>query len=366
MLRPVATSLTLIFLALASVACTSRSATHVADTPYAVSHLELDKLGYRPGWSSQVVLTSGSQVVGAQVLGDLTIVVEHPANIVTAFDTANGAIKWKAQAGQAGEKIYGPYRYRNTILVNTDRQLWGFNANDGKTVMNGNLRSVVQTEPALADELAIFGGADGRVFAIDVTSAQIAWEYKMVTALKAKPLTVSNGVFVADAAGVYAMLDADSGDLLWRGRTFGEIVANPGTDRLRVYVPSTDQSLYALDRTSGRDRWAPFRASVPLTESPLVMDREIFLPLPGVGMVALQNGTGRELWRSDLKALPLAMVGRDLLVRDDQQMYLLSPADGKVITAADAPGLVMLLVAPNSRLVAINKDGRVTQMLKQP
>ena len=42
MLRSVAASLTLTFFVFASVACTSHNMTDTADTPYAVSHLELE------------------------------------------------------------------------------------------------------------------------------------------------------------------------------------------------------------------------------------------------------------------------------------------------------------------------------------
>lgn len=365
MLRFVAAVLLMSLVVFTTSACRSQSTTKTQVPPgaYAMSYLEMEEIGYRPGWNAQTLVNPGSRIVGAAVLGPYFTVVEHPANIVTTFDLKTGDMLWKMSAGQPGEKIYGPYQYKDRIMVNTDRQLWAFDAKSGELRIIGDFNSVVRTEPAMSERLAIFGGADGKAFAIDVTTAQKPWEYQMAASFRAKPLKVANGVFVADVAGVYAMLDELTGNLLWRGRTFGPIVADPAADTIRIYIPSEDRALYALDRTSGRDRWTPFRAPMALTESPLAASRDVFLPLPGEGLVALQAGTGREIWRKPLLVKPEGVVGRFLFARDDQSIYKINPADGDVLATAAAPLLAKFVIAPENRLIVVSNDGIVTEMV---
>lgn len=367
MLRSVAAVLAMILIVISTSACRSQSRTQSStpDAPiaYAMSYMEMEEIGYRPGWNARTVVNPGSRIVGAAILGSYLTVIEHPANIVTTFDLNSGEMLWKMSAGQPGEKIYGPYAYEDRIMVNTDRQLWAYDAKSGERKIIADFQSVVRTEPAMAERLAVFGGADGKAFAIDVTTGQKPWEYQMAASFRAKPLKASNGVFVADIAGVYAMIDDLTGNMLWRGRTFGPIVADPAADAIRIYVPSEDRSMYALDRTSGRDRWSPFRAEMPLTQAPLAGSRDVFLPLPGEGLVALQAGTGREIWRKPLMVKPEGLVGRFLYARDKDMIYKINPGDGDVLATAKAPLLAKFLIAGDSRLIVVSNDGIVTEMI---
>lgn len=341
----------------------TKTAEPQAKVPYAIPYQEMDKIGYRAGWSTDSAVNPGNQVTKAAVLGDYVSIVETPSNVLSTFDRKNGQLLWKGQAGRPGERIHGPYMYENLILVNTDWQIWGYDAKTGELVTMSDLKSVVRAAPAMQERIAVFGGTDGTAFAIDVTTGQIIWRYDLTSAFHAKPLAAINGAFVADSSGVYAMLDFLTGELLWRGRVFGAITANPSADAQRIYLPSMDRSMYALDRTSGRDRWSPFRSNIPLSKPALVELREVFLPLPGYGLTALRAATGEEIWRKPLLVDPIAVVGPNLFARDPDEIFVINPSDGEVKAQAMVPLLAELLVTENDRLIAVTKDGILTQMV---
>ena len=347
MLRSVAVVSALVLTVLSLTACQNGG---MNASPYAIDYLELENIDYRTGWASEVAVTPGSKVTQADLLGDVIVTLEQPSNIATAFNAKTGELIWKATVGEKTEPVYGPYRYENRICINTDRQMWCFNAKTGERMMIGNLRAIVKAQPAMVERLAIFGGADGRVFAFDVTTAQKIWEYQLAAATVTKPLAVGSGnAFVVDSGGVYALLHAVTGELLWRGRTFGSVVADPTSDSIRIYIPSTDRTLYAIDRTSGRDRWNPYRAEVPLTQSPLAGARDVFLPLPGKGLVDLRAGDGHQNWESDLQVQPIALLGPTLLARDSKVVYTLNAGTGEITGQAKAQGNADRYGVPLSR-----------------
>lgn len=360
-LRVASLSLIAAFVTLA-LGCETPSPQTPKTWPYPVSPAQAEILGYDIGWSTDVSGYTGSEVTYADVLGDVVVTIEEPDNIVTAVDAKTGKFLWKASAGKPGEKVYGPYRHEDRILVNTDRKMWAYDRDSGKILDVFRLRSIVDHDPALLGAMAFFGGADGRAFAINVTTGQKPWEYQMTAAFDARPLVVGDNVFVADGAGVYAMLDGYTGNVLFRGRAFGPVVADPTADTVRVYVPSRDQALYALDRNTGRDRWTPYRTTMPLTYSALPDNRHVFLPLPGKGLVALESATGNVAWQNEVPSQPVGIVREKLLAKSPGSLALMEVDTGRLLATAKTDTLAAVRITDDQRLYLVGRDGKIVQL----
>src|SRR5690606_2682791 len=123
--------------------------------------------------------------------------------------------------------------------------------------------------PAMLGEYAIFGGGGGRIFAHDIVTGFAKWQYTLPSEIKVSPVVSGQAVFAVDSSGVFAQLDGASGRLMWKGRAFAPVTAAPAIGNA-IYLASHDQTLYALDRLSGGDRWK-FRETEPLKHSPVVM-----------------------------------------------------------------------------------------------
>jgi outer membrane protein assembly factor BamB len=110
----------------------------------------------------------------------------------------------------------------------------------------------VQGAPALYENLAIFTGTGGRVWAVNRTSAQIVWQFAAPTARYATVTQAEGfGQFVYIDGGderTYALRAAD-GSMVWSadGGATRDLLA---TEK-RVYVPS-GATIWILDRADGR------------------------------------------------------------------------------------------------------------------
>lgn len=144
----------------------------------------------------------------------------------------------------------------------------------------------ISARPALWEDAVYFGGEDGAVYAVSAAAREPIW-----------PLP--DGVF----------------------RTGAAIVADLAVDAENVYVASTDNKLYALNRNNGRIRWQYF-AGAALRTGPAVTSDTVYQYVPGTGLVALDRvGTEsirRPRWIADDATQLLAVDDRNAYVRTRQ------------------------------------------------
>ena len=133
-------------------------------------------------------------------------------------------------------------------------------------------------------------------------------------------------------------------------------------NRRSILIPSLDHSLYAIETVSGRDRWI-YRTTVPLSEPVTPLDTELYVRVPGTGLVALDWREGNEMWvmKRDARAL----------TNLDQKRVLMH-ADGRLVTVERSTGLPLeeveidpvrhILPAEDSTLILIGHRGRVSRI----
>ncbi len=104
------------------------------------------------------------------------------------------------------------------------------------------------SSPALAGDLAYVGDHNGRLYAIDVKTGKLDWEYQ-TEASKKDPikLLAADGALNQEA---FTPIFGDFEDMyidMYRFMSIGAIVSSPVVDKGVVYFGSMDGSLYALD-----------------------------------------------------------------------------------------------------------------------
>jgi outer membrane protein assembly factor BamB len=232
-------------------------------------------IGYTPAWSSDLGVPRRDRLTQIEILDDMIVSVETPSNVVSAVALRDGAPLWKSVVGEPGVRLFNPIRSGRYIFVASENRMYTLLADSGQQELWNPLKSPVDVGPALVNTYAIFGGSNGQVFAQDVIAGASRWAYALTSGVVARPVPALPGnVVVADGGGVYAMLDATSGKAIWRGRTFGRISARPAVTGGTVYVASEDQTLYAVLRATGADRWK-YRAAAPLTQDPLALGNSV-------------------------------------------------------------------------------------------
>lgn len=204
------------------------------------------------------------------------------------------------------------------------------NAANGQVVWMQNVSDRIDVSPLqIKNSIMTVACADGRIYGINIADGHI--DYMVQTDSKITALEpVSDGrgeniYAIADKQRVLA-LNAMTGDLNWRGDTYGEATNSPLVTKNLVIAPTSDgvlSKLWAFD-TSGALRWMSTYDHV----SSLASADEYIAMAQGSVVTLLRADTGEAVHYWQLKESPAALKlvaqhGR-LIVRTDS---------GEVLTA---------------------------------
>ncbi|MFC2057214.1 PQQ-binding-like beta-propeller repeat protein [Chloroflexota bacterium] len=106
-------------------------------------------------------------------------------------------------------------------------------------------RTATSSPVVVGDTLYV--GADNKLFAIDLQSQQIRWEFVTEGAIKSSPAVAGSAVFVGSEDGRLYAVEAASGEKLWDFLTGDKISSSPAVANGIVYIGSHDGSLYAIE-----------------------------------------------------------------------------------------------------------------------
>lgn len=331
-----------------------------AQTPQSFDPLALRDMGLTTRWIHTVSTVGKAGITDLELLGDRLIAVEGPSNMVTVLDLDTGELVWKKKVGLALENLFKPLRRGDRVYVNSETRIFTLDADTGELVGVAKLASLVASGAVLYNEYAIFGAANGTLFAHDVEAGRSVWEYRFTGQITAPPTLAGDDVFAADSVGTYAMIDANTGKPAWRNKVFGPVTTSATIHRADVLLPSHDRSLYALNRATGADDWV-YRATAPLTGSPLSVGRDVYLPVPGQGLVALDS-RGTKKWEITTDATPVLAGKRGIYAVGRDALLLLDPETGDVKQSVHVAGIDRALPGPNGSLVVLTRTGRTVRL----
>jgi len=323
-----------------------------------IDPIDARDLGYALQWATHLGISGDQALSHVKVLGDVVVCIEAPANMVTAISVREGHIIWRKVVGKPADKLFAPVRSNDRLLINSEQLLYSIDIKTGRLIQASRLQSLVNHAPAVVGETVIFGGLNHRVFAHNFNAGYTKWAYQMTERVFAPPASFGAHVFVADGNGVYAMFVAQTGQLLWKGRTFARISAQPEISRIGVFVAGEDHSLYALDRTTGRDRWI-YHTTQPLLLSPHVFPHFVILPIADEGLVALHARTGLEKWKLPFIATPILIFEDTLLLNTEFSLLVLEIGSGKILTEVPVHRLKTVIEVSDKQLLLVSPNGRL-------
>ena len=351
----------LVLMLLAAVGCGDWASRRPYQSGLLIEPADAARIGYAVSWSTDLGVPRRSELSSVTLLDDILVTVESPGNMVTAISVRDGSVLWRNVIGSKTQNVYTPVRDGNRLYINNDTTIYTVGALHGDLIASAELAEVVSTGPVLADDYAIFGGSNGKVYAHDVDAGFAKWSYQMTDAVVVSPLASEQNVFVADSKGIYAALRADDGNLLYRGRTFGPVTAGIAGTRSGIFVASHDQTLYALNRLTGSDLWV-YRATTALTEAPVALGQSVYLPLPNKGLVALDAGNGQVRWTSSTPATPVKASNGRLLLQTGVGFSLVDEESGRVIDQADTQAIQSSFAGPDGSVLLVSPGGRIHRL----
>jgi outer membrane protein assembly factor BamB len=118
----------------------------------------------------------------------------------------------------------------------------------GRLRFNFDAKSYMFSSPALAGDLAYVGDHNGRLYAINIKTGKLAWEFQ-TDAAKRDPFKILNPDGTLNQEVLYAPVFGDFEDMyvaMFKFMSIGAIVSSPAVDKGVVYFGSMDGNLYAV------------------------------------------------------------------------------------------------------------------------
>lgn len=198
--------------------------------------------GKDPTYHNQVGFQSSPAVV------DGTVYVGCRDAHVYALDAATGRKKWDYPTAKSW--VNGTPAVRDgTVYVGTSdtSRFMALDARTGRLKFAYTAGAFIFSSAALAGDLAYFGSHNGKLYAVDTKSGQLAWEFQ-TEGSKADPLKMLNPDGSLNR-GAFTPVFGDFQDMyidFYRYVSVGAIMGSPAVDRGVVFIGSMDGNLYAL------------------------------------------------------------------------------------------------------------------------
>jgi outer membrane protein assembly factor BamB len=227
------------------------------DVLYAGSSPYLAALDCRTGsllWKNQDgqdwITSYASPAVGdnAVVMGGMWTSIAGKESSLYAVDNANGKVLWADEVlGMHGS----PVIHKNAVFYNDTKGKFSVaDVKTGNTLWSYQMDPAWSTvTPAISEPLVITGSGAGTLYALDLNSHLPMWEFK-----------------VGKSDFLMSPYDKQHDSLLSSPVIAGDI----------VYVGASNGTLYALEKTSGKELWS-HEFGAPIVSTPLVSGNELFV-----------------------------------------------------------------------------------------
>lgn len=248
-----------------------------------------------------------------------------------------------------------PAPLSSVVYTGAGRYLYQLDA-EGRTLWateTGNQ----QSSPVL-DERQVYIGSDrGILYAIGRRTGQIAWQFAPggTNTFLSAPAVSSGRVFAEGTDDHVYAVEALSGARLWKfQRPDGSLgYSDPFATRSAVFVGG-ESNLYALDPSTGREKWRAFVGGKSLS-GPIVGGRRVFVGGDGSGLTAWGETDGKSLWRFTGKATddwfgpPLYVAGTVYVSTYQRWVWAVDPVSGRSKWSARVLGAALTRPAFDER-----------------
>ena len=222
-----------------------------------------------------------------------------------------------------GNKVNGVVAY----TLNKGKKQWFFSVKGG-----------LAGEVSVVNDLVFFGGADGFIYAIYLSTGKLLWKHYTGLAQVSAPVVYKNQVYFSSSEKLYC-LSKKTGDMLWTYSVSSptaeftvEGVAPPVIDKSLVYFKSPT-ALTAVN-FKGRKRWTISTGVVSRFASSaggLAIGKIcLYFADSESGIYCVNKKTGRVIWKN-----PQGSHG-DLLLQGSRLFY--PSSDGKIIALDQKSG----------------------------
>jgi outer membrane protein assembly factor BamB len=350
-----------------------KTARQILDEQYVVGPTAADAFGYRIAWQTESLATMGAQMQ-VVCLDAENAWFGDSAGSVVRLRRESGESVWRSSTFKGLERMLAVQRLkgsnRDIAYVVTETNCVILDASTGSLIRKVGLPALPCTAPAVEGEYMIWCTHAGVIGWYDYTRGFL-WRTTAIGANMQAPVTVGEGVALAGGMnGNVLALDVGSASIRWTRRLAGGIESQIAMDNRAAFVASKDQSLWAFDLQRGRVLWQYFTPT-PLVNEPVRLADGLYLQIPDQGLVSFNphpeaKPDGDVRWKSAAPGKVIGRLGSNLLAWE-QATHVLSFVDagsGRVVEMRTLPQVEWIQCSPkvNGDLWTASADGRVERL----
>lgn len=263
---------------------------------------------------------------------------------VQAWEASNGEKLWEITGAQtdfetpeAGPAIFGDTVYvwkdgrLRALEARTGDERWSYPVGDAASC--GNVPVRVQPAP----DGYVYVSAGTRVLAVDIVSGLVRWHFEAPAvflsppAFAPGPAVTGGGVYLADYLGTVYALDATTGKDRWRIATESRQSSQPVLVAAGNVHVGSGSALYTLDAVTGTPMWR-FAAGGEVVGAPVVADGRVHFGSADHVLYTLDAAGGQLRWKlatgGEITGSPVARNGVVYACSKDRCVYALDAVKG--------------------------------------
>ena len=276
-------------------------------------------------------------------------------------------VKWKFPTGD--RIVSSPVIQNKTLYFGgDDGNIYAIDAETGHQIWKRATKGPVSSTPAVADGIVYAISYDGKLYAVNADTGAIKWKFatggerrfeaKGLHGMEPKTQTIADpfdvflsspvvahgAIYFGSGDGNVYAVDVTTGEQRWKFKTGDVVHSSPAYAGGVLYFGSWDSYFYAVDAETGKEKWrfhggedALIHNQVGFQSSPAVVDGVVYTGCRDSNLYALDAATGKEKWRffnelSWVITSPAVTQGKVFFATSDSSLYhVVEAATGKPV-----------------------------------
>jgi eukaryotic-like serine/threonine-protein kinase len=281
---------------------------------------------------------------------------------VVALNRETGETEWSVPFESAATPVVGD----GILYVAGAREVQAIQTSSGQLGWTASLDAETLGSPVLQEDLILLLVKPDQLRTLRASDGTEIWRRQIGAEASSPTLaTDTTGIWLANGSRLRKFASSD-GQLIWE-QELGGVLGQPAVAGDRVFVGSTDNSLYALDAESGRLAWRS-KAGGDVVGA-VADERLLYVASLDNLLRALRPGSGNQIWKQNLSTrttAPPSSFGRIVIVSGNNPTLSTFDATSgapiaSLVLAADLQGVPLVDPSPapfRVTMVALTREGR--------
>jgi outer membrane protein assembly factor BamB len=250
-------------------------------------------------------------------------------NRLVAVEASSGQPRWELDL--QASIFASPLVVGNLLIAaSTAGLLFAFSCQSGQEVWRFAAQGPFLAGAAACEDLQMLwiGGADGRVYALDLITGTPRWSYATGGEIQAAPTYLRGSVLASSLDHRLYCLQAGDGRKRWEFEADAEIHTSAAGWENTVVIGTRAGCAFGLALDSGQRKWR-FTAQDWVDATPVLSGRTVYLGSHDGFLYALERESGIMLWRyhlgCPLAAPPAISAGALVIAGRDGKVYCFRP-----------------------------------------